>query len=323
MVSLTEEMYFPIQLSYLLIDSIRSFDVFIKVKGKMVLYHSGSDRFTSEVRDNLLENNITVLYIKKTDREVYNRYLEENLVTILQESKIGVAEKAEIAHESVNSIAKSLFEAPRAQTITRYKSIISTTMDFIMKEEDAITNLIKLTSHDFATYIHSVNVGIFAIGLAKELLKSHKGHNMKELAAGFFLHDIGKCAIPLTVLNKRGPLTTYEWEIMRKHPYEGYKLLEKYNSLTDEAKYIVMEHHERHDGRGYPRKLQGGQIHLYSKICCIADVFDALTSRRPYKKPHTSFHALQIMKNEMYDEFDPDFFSKFVFLFSNVKSQPT
>ncbi len=95
---------------------------------------------------------------------------------------------------SISNAARTLFETPQMQTIVRYKSAINATMDFIMKEGGAVSNLIRLTSHDFTTYIHSVNVGIFAIGLAKALLATDPSHNMNELASGFFLHDIGKCS---------------------------------------------------------------------------------------------------------------------------------
>jgi HD-GYP domain-containing protein (c-di-GMP phosphodiesterase class II) len=318
-----ERDFFPIHLQMILMDSIRSFDIFIRIRDRMVLYHSGGDRFTADVRNQLIANGIQVLYIRKTDRKEYDRYIEDNLESILSNPAINQHERAEIAHRSITTIAQSLFENPRAQTIVRYKAAIGTTVDFVMNEETAVGTLIRLTSHDFVTYIHSVNVGIFAIGLAKALLRDDPSHNMRELASGFFLHDIGKCAIPLEVLNKPGPLTDAEWEIMRRHPAEGYKLLEQFGALTDEAKYIVMEHHERHDGSGYPRGIKGDQIHIYSKICCIADVFDALTSERPYKESKTPFHALTIMKSQMWQEFDPDFFTRFVLMFAEQRPPKT
>jgi HD-GYP domain-containing protein (c-di-GMP phosphodiesterase class II) len=319
--SQADDKYFPINLQTLLLDSIRSFDIYIPMKGRKVLYHSGGDRFTVEVRNNLLANRITSLYIPKTDQEAYNRYIEENLKAILGNPALATNEKAEIAHNSITSLSKSLFENPRAQTITRYKSAISATMNFVMKDDTAITNLILLTSHDFCTYIHSVNVGIFATGLAKALLADDPSHNMNEIACGFFLHDIGKCYTPLDVLNKKGPLTEEEWMVIRRHPSDGYELLQKMDNLTEESRIIVMEHHERNDGRGYPRRLRGDQIHDYSKICCIADVFDALTAVRPYKGSKSLFQALKIMKEEMRHEFDPRFFEEFVLLFSGEKSR--
>ena len=307
--------FFPIHLQMIMVDSIRSFDVFIKIKSRMVLYHAGGDRFTPEVRDHLIANGMKTLYIRKIDRDSFDRYIEDNLARILSNPEMKIMERAALAHRSIAGIARTLFENPRAQTIVRYKAAIGSAVDFIMREDDAIGSLIQLSSHDFSTYIHSVNVGILAIGLAKALLGDNSGHDMRELASGFFLHDIGKCAIPLDILNKPGPLSKHEWIIIRSHPWEGCRILQKFGFLSETAKLVVMQHHERHDGFGYPRGLKGCQIHMYSRICCIADVFDALTSARPYKAPQTPFRALSIMKTEMRREFDPDFFARFVMLF--------
>jgi HD-GYP domain-containing protein (c-di-GMP phosphodiesterase class II) len=311
------EYYFPVHLEVIPLDSIRTFDIFIRVKNSMVLYHKGGERFTAEVRDNLLANHIEVLYIRKSEREVFEHFLADNLRTILSNPHLSAEDRAKLAYTSITNIARTLFDTPRSHSIVLYKSAIAATMDFVMREETAMNNLIRLTSHDFTTYIHSVNVGVFSIGLAKALLAHDPAHNMNELASGFFLHDIGKCSTPLNVLNKPGPLNEEEWKIMRRHPYEGYKLLDQLNALTKESKVIVMQHHERHNGKGYPRGLRGNQIHTYSKICLIADVFDALTAVRPYKDSKTPFQALQIMKYEMRSEFDPDFFSQFVLMFGD------
>ena len=135
------------------------------------------------------------------------------------------------------------------------------------------------------------------------------------MAAGFFLHDIGKSIVPLRILNKKGPLTHVEREIIKKHPEKGYQILKKCNEVSEEIKIIILQHHERHNGDGYPKGLKGDQIHIYAKICMIADVFDALTSYRPYKEKYSTFNALKIMNSEMYENFDPRFFESFVKLF--------
>jgi hypothetical protein len=99
---------------------------------------------------------------------------------------------------------------------------------------------------------------------------------MHELGAGFFLHDLGKVEVDASIINKPGKLTEEEMSRMRQHPHMGYKLLYETNELTHECKKIVLQHHERYDGKGYPNGLQGNDIHLYGRICSIADVFDAL-----------------------------------------------
>ena len=102
---------------------------------------------------------------------------------------------------------------------------------------------------------------------------------------------------------------------MRIHPYQGYKMLRDAEALSEESRIIVMEHHEMFDGGGYPRRLRGDEIHIYGRICCIADVFDALTAERSYKQAMTPFEALRLMRDKMPHHFDKALFSTFVSLF--------
>ena len=182
-----------------------------------------------------------------------------------------------------------------------------------------------MSSPKFEISTHSVNVGMFALGLAKILLADNPGHNIHEIASGFFLHDIGKCLIPPNIIKKTQPLTHDEWKILKQHPSYGYKLLSKFNINDEIIRTIVMQHHERHNGKGYPFGLKGKVIHPYSKICCLADAFEALTAYRPYrsgnKKNMSSFDALLKLKNEMSEEFDPKLFQQFVLLFSKSKTE--
>ena len=313
---LPDNLYFPIDVHIIRYDAIQSFDVFLKTgEGKIVLYCANGEVVKEEVREKIQEHNVKNLYILKKDKLYYDLYVEEILFSILNDPKISTPVKAKTAYNSIMNVAKSLFESPKAEIIQRYKNTIFDTVEFILKDNEILQNLITLTSFDFSTYNHSINVGIFSIGLAKELLEDNPDFNFPEMAAGFFLHDIGKCTVPIDILNKNGPLSNAEWKLIKKHPEEGCRLLEKFEALTREAEIIVSQHHERYDGSGYPKGLIGDQIHIYAKICSIADTFDELTSHRPFRKEYSSFKALTIMKKEMYRDFDPEFFAKFVKLF--------
>ena len=308
--------YLPIDTQIIRVGSIRSFDVFFKTReGKMVLYCAGGETVSDDIREKIAEHNINKLYIKKDDKTNYDIYIQKNLESILKDPNISISDKSQTAYSSITATAQSLFESPEAEIIQRYKGVIFNTLEFVFQDDSNLKKLIDLTTLDFNIYNHSINVGIFSIGLSKKLLNTQPGHNFKEMAAGFFLHDIGKSGIPIHILNKNGPLTYVEWKIMKKHPEKGYKILEKFGEVSEEIGLIVLQHHERHGGNGYPRELKGDQIHIYAKICSIADTFDELTSHRPFRKEYSSFKALTIMKKEMYRDFDPEFFAKFVKLF--------
>ena len=318
--SLTKEkFYISVHPQIFSIDSIRSFDIFVKNSdGRFVLFHPAGELYSSETHAKIYKWNVPALYIKTSDKGRFNHYLEENFPFIMDDPLINTESKAEIAHGAVTFIAMSLFTSPGTDIIASYKKTIDIITRFVITNEDSIKFLIQRTSSNFHEYNHAVNVGIFGLGLAKEILGNDSSHNLVEIAFGFFLHDIGKYTIPRHISKRNGPLSPEEWAIMKKHPEQGYNILKKFNALSEEISIIVLQHHERHDGKGYPLGLKGEKIHTYSKICAIADMFDALTSHRPYRTPKSSFNALAIMQNEMKNEFDPDFFSQFVKLFSRM-----
>jgi HD-GYP domain-containing protein (c-di-GMP phosphodiesterase class II) len=239
----------------------------------------------------------------------------DELASALNDQKMAPEEKSKVVYHHTCEMMERLFESPSAENIHASKKVIGSVTDMILSEEDTTSNLLRITSHDFYTYTHSVNVGVMAILLAKTLFRNSDNHDLHELGAGFFLHDLGKVNVDPAIINKPGRLTDQEMGRMRTHPYQGYKILQSADALSEECKYIVLQHHEFFDGTGYPKRLQGDGIHIYGKICCIADVFDALTSERSYKKGLSRYDALKLMKEKMLNHFQHDIFDAFVLLF--------
>lgn len=245
-----------------------------------------------------------------------SEYVETaDLRTFLEDKKLTPDAKAEKTYTASIDMMEHLLAFPNEANIKKSKEAIYEISEMALTEPDTAHHMLHLTTHDYQTYSHSVNVGFYATVLAKELYKNSDAHDMHELSAGFFLHDIGKTAIEADVLNKKGKLKDIEWQHIKTHPYMGYKMLQDANSLKEESKIIVLQHHEAYDGTGYPNRLKARDIHEYARICAIADVFDALTTDRVYKKAIPSFDALRLMRNEMLLNFDADIFKKFVQLF--------
>ncbi len=243
------------------------------------------------------------------------RLLPKKFRSVINDKSLPPQKRAKFIYESSIDIMNKLLSSPTTQNIKEFKEGISDIVDVILADDETSFYLLSITSHDFYTYTHSVNVGVLSILLSKALFKSSHLHNMQELGAGFFLHDIGKVNVNSAIINKRGKLTDDEMAEMRTHPYQGYKILSEANQLSEECKVIVMQHHEREDGTGYPQGLEGYNIHPYGRICSIADVYDALTSERPYKKKLKPPDALELMKKEMINHFHREIFDEFVLLF--------
>lgn len=223
--------------------------------------------------------------------------------------------KAKAIHHHSIVMIQRMMEDTSTESIKEAKKGIFEIVDIILANDETNRELLMLTSHDYNTYVHSVNVGVLAISLAKTVFKGSDAHNMHELGAGFFLHDIGKVKVDINIINKPAVLTDEEMLEMRRHPQYGYEILTKTNQLSEECKKIVFQHHERDNGRGYPRGLSGEGIHIYGRICSLADVYDALSSQRPYRQPLRPYEALNVMKEEMLEHFHKELFKKFVLLF--------
>ena len=241
--------------------------------------------------------------------------ISDELQSTIEDKKTPPKEKAKAVYDNSIKMMKHIIEAPTHDNILSGKQMVGDIMDLILTDDETADCLTQITSHDYYTYTHSVNVGMFGILLSKAAFSDHADHDMCELGAAFFLHDLGKCEVPAYIINKPGRLNEEEWVLMRMHPENGEKILRETGHITNECSLIVLQHHEREDGNGYPRGLSVYRIHVYAHICALADVYDALTSIRPYKKNLTTFEALRVMKNEMISHFNRDLFEKFVLLF--------
>ncbi len=234
----------------------------------------------------------------------------------IHDKKLPPMTKSKIVYQCSLDLMGRLFEDPKTENIREAKAGITEIVDLVISDDATSAALLKITSHDFYTYTHSVNVGVLSVLLCKSIFGRSDAHDLHELGAGFFLHDIGKVRIDPAIINKRGRLTDDEMNAMKTHPDQGYAILSETKQLTEECKIIVVQHHERQDGSGYPQKLKGDEIHAYGRICSIADVFDALTSERSYQKKLDTFSALKLMKDKLLDHFHQDMFERFVLLFT-------
>jgi HD-GYP domain-containing protein (c-di-GMP phosphodiesterase class II) len=244
----------------------------------------------------------------------------EELIKAVRDDVMSPRDKAVLVQRHSFTMMKNLLDNPSIENIGQAKEGIYRVVDLILKDEATLFYLMNITEHDYCTYTHSVDVGILGVALAKLLFKDSGRHDLHALGAGFFLHDIGKVDIDIHIINKPGKLTHEEMQEMKRHPASGYKLLLETNQSTDESKIIVLQHHEKMDGTGYPQRLAGEQIHIYGRICAIVDVYNALTTDRPYKPRMQAFDALKLMREQMIHHFQKDLFERFVLLISAASS---
>ncbi|MBI5444095.1 MAG: HD-GYP domain-containing protein [Deltaproteobacteria bacterium] len=192
----------------------------------------------------------------------------------------------------------------------RAARVVDDMVDSIFRNHDALASLSRLKNFDDYTFNHSVNVSVLALTLGRHL-GIVKGE-LKRLGVGAILHDVGKMRVPEAVLNKPGRLTEEEFEVMKTHSLHGAKILLETKEVPDECAAVALNHHERFDGRGYPRGLRGLSIGKFGLISAVADVYDAVTSDRVYHKGMPTHQALQKMYEWAKTDFYPIYVQKFI-----------
>lgn len=160
-----------------------------------------------------------------------------------------------------------------------------------------------MRSMDDSTYAHSLNVALISRAIGKWLHLSKEDLDTLTLAG--LLHDIGKTQIPDEILNKQGKLTDEEFDLIKSHSKKGHSIL-KGTSFDTRIKLAALQHHERYDGSGYPRGLEGDEIDTFASIVAIADVYDAMTAARSYRAPQCAFQVIACFEKEGFQKYNPD-----------------
>jgi HD-GYP domain-containing protein (c-di-GMP phosphodiesterase class II) len=310
----TEESYLPVEIKHLRPEEESPFRLYILIGKNYVPYAQQGEGFAEATREKLLREGIQTLYVREEDRNALRNYMNQNLQGILDDPSLSQREKSRIVYDTCIYQLERLWVAPEARLIHESKQIFRQTVDHVISaNRDAVRDMILMISHETSIYTHSVNVGILGTNLVREIYRN-SDKDLHETGYAMFLHDIGKTEIAHRILNKPGPLSRTEWEIMKCHPRKGYEILLREGHLTEEAAITTLQHHERCNGEGYPKGLKSDEIEALGKICNLVDSYDALLANRIYKPALSPYQALKIMKEEMQDHFDQQMFKEFLYM---------
>lgn len=229
------------------------------------------------IKPEIRQKSIKVLKESFSSIEKYNINLNPS------KSKKDVLKKREEYFNSINQIAEDL-------------------LDEILSKKNIMINLVDIKSMDNYTYQHCVNVAVLSLILGVQL--QLKKSELMDLCIGSLLHDIGKVFIPKEILNKPDSLTEKEFEIIKEHTTKGYDYLKGSLDMSSPSRIIVLHHHEKVNGSGYPEGRTGERISKLSKIVSIADVYDALTSDRPYRRALSPNEAVEYILGSGQTQFD-------------------
>jgi len=245
------------------------------------------------IKDKLIEMGISTVWTYQSvntphsqAKDVNYEIIKENyhvVVLTIKEVLNKLASGEQIEYDKIVDISKLIFS-----TVNESRSVIRF--------------LAEIRNTDEYTYTHCVDTAFYSMLIAKWLKLSE--NQIQEVIQAGLLHDIGKVRIPNEILNKKGKLTVEEFEVIKKHSLYGYELIKDIYDFGDSVKNGVLMHHERLDGSGYPYGIRGDAIDLYAKIIAVADVYDAMTRDRVYKKKATPFEVFQMFSTTGLGTFD-------------------
>lgn len=284
---------------------------------RYVLYTGSEERFTEKHRVRLHDNGIKEVFILSEERECFHDYVEENLGKILSDRAIPLPERSKVLYDASSSIVEDIFNEKlpvqvQSKQFERISGLVRDSLDFL-SNDGAFKALAPFISHDYRTYTHCIHVFTYATAILqtydvdKELLF--------RTGLGAMLHDLGKTRIPHAILSKPGPLTEEERVLMNAHSLHGVAMCTSM-PLEQESINVILFHHEKMDGTGYPSGIPGEAIPMNVRVVTVCDIYDALTSDRPYAKARLPYDALRLMKNRMSGTFDTDVFKRLVTLLS-------
>lgn len=265
--------------------------------GRMLL---AADReITDSYINRLQELGLYAIYVRNPlfdDVEIPMVVAEEarndSLRTIKRAFEVLRGKRPDIAFEEIHSVARKIVSE-------------------VLRNRRAMVHLTEIRTHDDYTFAHSVDVCVLSVLIAVNL--GYSELRLQELAVGALLHDVGKTSLDTSLLNKKTPLDEDEMAIMRSHTMIGFDILRSSKGkMSLPSVHIALQHHEKYDGTGYPRGLSGEEIHDYSRIVSIADVYDAVTSDRPYRKALLPHEAYELMMVSGCQHFDPQILPVFL-----------
>lgn len=223
-----------------------------------------------------------------------------------------IARAVKICAKSKQAVASMFNEARMGKTVDTAgaQKLVEEISDSVTRNPGALISLARLKTADDYTYMHSVAVCALMIALAKQL--GLDAEQTRSAGIAGLLHDLGKAAMPMEVLNKPGKLTDEEFAIIKSHPEEGHRMLLAGSGVDPVALDVVLHHHEKTDGSGYPKRLKDAEISQFAKMGAVCDVYDAITSNRPYKSGWDPAESLRKMAEWTKGHFDPMIFQAFV-----------
>lgn len=313
-----EGFYFPISPFMIFPEAYGEFAVFVRKGKNYILFTRQGEQFNEAHKNALHENGTKEVYIHLSQKQNYDRYLEENLEKTLLDESIPLPVRGNVFYYLSTSILNELFERNESSldswSFDKLKNVVRSSLGFLSMS-GSLRALSQIMSRYYGTHTHCTNVFIYTAALLSKY--NLPGPEKVDIGLGAILHDIGKSAISKRILNKRGKLNLEERALLKKHPVQGTGMCALV-SIGQTVVNGILFHHEKMDGSGYPAGLAESAIPLAARVTGVADSFDMLTSERPFLDPVSPHVALNVIAEQMNGRYDPDVVERFVAVLSGA-----
>jgi putative nucleotidyltransferase with HDIG domain len=302
------------------VNSVTDFSVFISKDGQYDLFAAPGYKWHDHSLNQLIKDGHGALFYHTADSAKVDLYLKICQLPVIDTSLPPAQRVLQITDVGAE-LTKMLYDSPMTgASIAKGEEIAGHMVACLAEDNTCVAALGKLANHHWYTYYHSARVASYAIAIAIEMGLTSQAQ-LEELAVGCLFHDIGKSKIKLEILNKNSPLTNDEWGMIRRHPEFGDEVVHE-SHLTKVARDIILHHHERLDGAGYPHKLGAAEIIKEVRIASFADTFDALTTNRPYQPSRSRFEALDLIRHRFLEQLDKECYKMMVMILQRAAQKP-
>ncbi len=322
MKKISQSCYFSVSSDLVVLNEALPYDLYINSSGNskrerfVKVFPSGDILELEDVAT--FKKKYHQLYIAEAQRSAYLKSLVKN-------EKADPVEKTQVIKDSAIHYLNKVFDKDKefttevlGEAIAGCHDSVECMLDVINDYNvDEVQNLIaSLSFHDFYTFDHSINVSMYSMSIFKEVSPNADRNEIIMAGLGGLLHDLGKIKIPTHIINNSGKLSDEEFGVIKKHPGFGGELLDMNKMVFDGVNFatvrrVIMEHHENFNGTGYPKGLQGEEIHIFARVTAIADFFDAITTKRSYHEALSMEDSIAVMEKTVGKKIDPEIFTIF------------
>lgn len=301
----------PIQgLRALTTDESADIAVYLQHAGdsEPVLYRQAGTELEMPDFDRLRAQGLRGFHVRQEDLRKCEDFLESHLREVLEQGCGTDAERTELVAHVGTRVARDLSAGPDPQTgLTRAANMLDTIVASVLSDPHIASNMLSMAAHESGVASHMFVVSTLAVMFGEQMYGAN-APELYELGMAGMMHDIGKLSLAAALLNKDSKLDAAECELIQQHPIESVRLLRDDPAITEGMRRMILEHHERIDGRGYPLGLTDRDLSFGSRILSIVDTFHALTGRRSYRPSATVHEALNIMRHAAGRQLDADLF---------------